>query len=140
MRTIIPAVAAIALGAATLSAPAAAQQEANPYQTSHPIISAPLNIGGAGSFTGVIDPATREMCYGLNAPGLGQPTSAYIRPSAEGSRPVLTLETPVNGASGACTVLPADLARSLTANPSAYTLEVATAMYPNGAVRAQLEG
>ena len=139
---ITPTGAAAALAALALAAPAAAQVEPREWDIPDPVLYADLGLGGTGSFTGVLDPETNELCYQLNAGAVDRPTAAHIHlggPGEEG-RPVVTLETPEGGASMACTALEADLARALTENPGGYYVNVHSAAYPNGEARGQLRG
>lgn len=138
----ITKLAALSLGTLALAAPAAAQEDANPYLSDDPIVFATLDIWGSGNFTGVIDPDTNELCYILNADGVEQPTAAHIHvggPGEDGA-PVVPLETPADGASGGCVTLEADIARALAESPGGYYVNVHSEAYPQGAQRGQLRG
>lgn len=112
------------------------------YVNDKPVLSASLDLGGTGSFTGVLDPQANELCYILNADAVDQPTAAHIHvggPGEDGA-PVVPLATPDDGASGGCVTLEADLAQALVANPGGYYVNIHNAAYPGGAARAQLRG
>lgn len=114
----------------------------NQYVSNDPIFFASLDIAGSGNFTGVLDPATNELCYILNAAGVDQPTAAHIHAGGpdESGPPVVPLENPEDGASGACTAIEPDVAQAMVANPGGYYINVHNAAYPDGVVRAQLKG
>ena len=122
-----------------LAASAAAQPAPKPWNPS-PSITASLDIGGSGNFTGVFD--NNQLCYMLNAAGLDNPTAAKIvstKPDKNG-QVVLNLQPPANGASAACAPVDPDLAKRLVKNAPNFALEIDTATYPQGAVRAPLMG
>lgn len=107
------------------------------YVSTAPVLDASL---GAGSFTGVLDTATNQLCYILLATGVDKPTAAHIHLGAEGQAgaPVVTLANPADGDSGACVAVRPDIAAALVANPGGYYVNVHNAAYPAGAVRGQL--
>ena len=132
------------LGAIALAAPAAAQFGGPPPP---PNTGVPLNAqmaGGAGqgAITVVVDPPKGTACYLMNVSGLAEVTAAHIHVGGPGEtgRPVLTLETPQDGASGGCTNIAADLAQALLANPGGYYVNVHTRLVPAGQIRGQLSG
>jgi hypothetical protein len=162
MHTMLKA-AAFALGTLALGGTGAAQQNrsaqqgqaaapaqnapqpprgrpAPPPYSPAPVITASLDIGGSGNFTGVIDGG--QLCYLLNAAGIAQPTAAHIHSgkAGEAGPAVVTLATPTDGASGACMPIAADLAKKLVADAPDYYLDIHSATYPQGEVRAQLAG
>lgn len=125
----------VALGAA-IAAPAQAQS------SDKPVISAKLgSIFDNASFTGVVDTGQGQLCYLLNAGGVGSATSAWIRPAGnERAQPIVNLEAPRDGASGGCIAVGADTARALAANPDAYEVSVATQDFPQGKLHGTLGG
>ena len=131
----------VALGV-LVAAPASAQfgGPPPPPNTGVPIY-ADLDGGNAdGQITVVVDPPKGTACYIMNVKGLDGITAAHIHrggPGETGS-PVLTLETPADGSSGACANVAADLSAALLDNPSAYYVNVHTRTQPNGALRGQL--
>ena len=130
---------AIALGALALAGTAYAQPKPAPWNPS-PSITASLDIGGSGNFTGVMDKG--QMCYMINAAGLMNPTGVKIvstKPDKNG-QVMLQLQPPVNGAGGGCVPIDPDLARRLVKNAPNFALEIDSATYPNGAVSAPLMG
>lgn len=152
--------AAFAFGSLILAASAAAQdapkagatapQQAprrggfapRPQPANQPAITATLGVHRSGSFTGVIDPASNQLCYLLDAPAVANPTAARIGLGMAGQagQTVVTLADPADGSSGACQAIPAELAQALTKDPHKYYVEVDTAAFPHGAVSAQLTG
>jgi hypothetical protein len=134
--------AAAALGILALTTTASAQEAEAPPVSNDAILFANLDIGGSGNFTGVLDRQTNQLCYILNADGVDQPTAAHIHVGGPGEsgQPVVPLETPDDGASGACTTIEASVAQALVANPGGYYVNIHNAAYPQGVVRAQLKG
>ena len=131
--------ATFVLGTLTLAGAALAQPAAPTWQPA-PSITASLDIGGSGNFTGVFD--NNQLCYMLNAAGLANPTAAKIVSTQSGNKDqvVLNLQPPANGASAACAPVAPDLAKRLVENAPNFALEIDTATYPQGAVRAPLSG
>ena len=132
------------IGALAMAVPAAAQfgGPPPPPNTGVPLY-ADLDGGNAdGQVTVVIDPPKGTACYLLNVTGLTDVTAAHIHTGGPGEtgRPVLTLETPQDGASGGCTNIAADLAQALLANPGGYYVNVHTRLVPTGQIRGQLSG
>ena len=133
-----------ALGAAALAAPALAQFGGGPPpppNTGIPLSAALFGGNDEGRFTGVIDPPKGTMCYILNVGDLDGATVAHIHRGAAGTNgpPVITLETPTDGASGGCTPVEAGLAQEVLANPAGFYVNVHTQEVPTGAIRGQLK-
>jgi hypothetical protein len=126
------------LAAVTLAG-AVAAQPAPPTWNPAPSITASLDIGGTGNFTGVFE--NQRLCYMINAPGLKDPTRARIaslKPEKNGEV-VLDLKPPVGGASADCVPVSDELAKRLVKNADNFGLAIDTATYPN-AVWAPLVG
>ena len=124
--------------AGALSVPGAAQPTP-PTWNPAPSITASLDIGGTGNFTGVFE--SRRLCYMINAPGLKDPTRvriASLKPEKNGEV-LLELKPPVGGASGDCVPVSDEMARRLVKNAGNFALAIDTATYPN-AVWAPLVG
>ena len=131
--------AGLALGAAAAAA-AAYAQPAPPAWRPAPSITASLDIGGSGNFTGVIDKG--QLCYMINAAGIDNPTGAAIRSGkkADAGAVVVNLKPPVGGASADCMPISDDLARKLVRNAGDYWFTIQSAAYPDGAAGAWLVG
>ena len=67
--------AAFVLGSLALAGAATAQPTPPTWQPA-PSITASLNIGGTGNFTGVFE--NQRLCYMINAPGVKDPTRVRI--------------------------------------------------------------
>ena len=143
MKTFIKGTLA-ALGSMALAAPALAQFGGPPPPPNTGIPLAARLAGGnaGGQITVVVDPPKGTACYLMNVSGLAEVTAAHIHVGGPGEtgRPVLTLETPQDGASGGCTNIAADLAQALLANPGGYYVNVHTRLVPTGQIRGQLSG
>jgi hypothetical protein len=124
--------ATFVIGALTVAG-AALAQPAPPTWNPAPSITASLDIGGTGNFTGVFE--NQRLCYMINAPGLKDPTRARIaslKPDKNGEV-VLNLKPPVGGASADCIPVADDVAKRLVKNAGNFALAIDTATYPNAA-------
>jgi hypothetical protein len=130
--------APVALGIAL--AAGAAAQPAPPAWKPAPSVTASLDIGGSGNFTGVID--NDRLCYMINAAGIANPTGAVIQSGRKNNAGtvVLSLKPPVGGASGDCIPIADDLARKLVKDADKYWFTIQSAQYPQGAAGAWLQG
>jgi hypothetical protein len=137
MHTILkaaPVAVAFALAASAAAQPAPAAW------TPAPSITASLDIGGSGNFTGVIE--NGRLCYMINAAGIANPTGAVIQSGRKNNAGtvVLQLKPPVGGASGDCVPIAGDLARKLVKDADKYWFTIQSAQYPQGAAGAWLQG
>ena len=124
--------AAIALGIATLAAPAFAQTPPPPPWRPYPVLGADLGLGGTGSFSAVDNTDTGQLCYMIFAAGAQNVTGASIR-DAQSHAPVVALQAPgAGGTSGACANVDKGLAKMLADNPGNYYVALDSAAYPNG--------
>ena len=130
------------LGALAMAAPALAQfgGPPPPPNTGVPLYANLTGGKGQGQITVVVDPPKGTACYIMNVSGLEGITVAHIHTGGPGEtgRPVLTLETPEDGASGGCVPVSAELSAALLGNPSGYYVNVHTRALPTGAIRGQL--
>jgi hypothetical protein len=130
--------AGLVLGGVMLAGAAAAQPAAPTWQPA-PSITASLNVGGSGNFTGVFE--NKRLCYMINAAGITNPTAARIvalKPEKNGEV-MVQLKPPVGGASGDCVPVSDEVARRLVKNSENFAVAIDTATYPN-AVWAPLVG
>jgi hypothetical protein len=104
-------------------------------------VPGPGDPDATGEFAAWVDPAMQRICYTLGTASLGTPTMAHIhRGDAQTAGPVVVpLQNPVHNISDACTMVSADLANEIVANPAAFYVNVHTADLPKGAIRAQLK-
>jgi hypothetical protein len=120
----------LALCMVTLAGAAFAQPAPPTWQPA-PSITASLDIGGSGNFTGVFE--NGRLCYMLNAAGLANPTAVRIvslKPEKNGEV-LLNLKPPVGGASADCIPVADDLAKRLVKNAENFAVAIDTATYPN---------
>ena len=83
-----------------------------------------------------------KVCFRLEVKDIGQAAAAHIHKGpADGSGPVaVTLTAPgAGGSSAGCVAAPRVVVNDILANRSAYYVNVHTADFQNGAVRAQLQ-
>ena len=141
MRTVTKGTIAT-LGALALAAPAVAQfgGPPPPPNTGVPLYTHMSGGSGSGNITVVVDPPKGTACYIMNVSGLQDITAAHIHKGGPGETgaPVVPLEAPDGGSSGGCATITAEVAAALLANPGGYYVNVHTKVFPNGAIRGQL--
>jgi hypothetical protein len=92
---------------------------------------------GSGEFSWSLD-GTR-LCYLLTATKIGTAAAAHIHRGAAGvAGPVRVELTAPNPASVGCKTISSTLATALRDHPRRFYVNVHTAVFPNGAIRAQL--
>ena len=92
---------------------------------------------GSGEFSWSLD-GTR-LCYLLTATKIGTAAAAHIHRGAVGvAGPVRVELTAPNPASVGCKTISSALATALRDHPHRFYVNVHTAVFPNGAIRAQL--
>jgi hypothetical protein len=92
---------------------------------------------GSGEFSWSLD-GTR-LCYLLTAKKIGTAAAAHIHRGAVGvAGPVRVELTAPNPASVGCKTISSALATALRDQPHRFYVNVHTAVFPNGAIRAQL--
>jgi hypothetical protein len=98
----------------------------------------PGDANGRGEFSWSLDGL--RLCYLLSAKRIGPAAAAHIHRGAVGvAGPVrVGLEPPAPRASAACITLVPALAKALRLNPQRFYVNVHTAAFPAGAIRAQL--
>lgn len=103
-------------------------------------VPGPGSPSATGTARVTADATTNTICADITVSGLAAPTMAHIHKGARGvaGPPILTLETPVNGASSKCFSVEKALAASLIADPANFYVNIHTAAYPSGAIRGQL--
>lgn len=87
-----------------------------------------------------VDDSALFLCYQLNTTGVGKATMAHLHKAAKGASgpPVVTLDTPLGGASKACAKVDEALAKAIIAKPSDYYVNIHSEKFPAGAIRGQL--
>jgi hypothetical protein len=101
------------------------------------------DLNGRGAGSGVYDPDTGELCFGITVKDIGDPVAAHIHRGKRGQEgpPVVTLVPPAEGdpgASSGCVLVDAALAREITTKPQRFYWNVHTPEFPDGAVRGQV--
>jgi hypothetical protein len=97
---------------------------------------------GRGTARVTVDPDRNQVCFELSTSNLTDVTAAEIRQGAAGTTgPVLvTLAKPQNGRSEGCVAASEAAVRAIASGRTSSYLNVTTADFPDGAIRAQLTG
>jgi hypothetical protein len=133
------AAVAVVITAVGLSGGVAAAQVPQHHVTLTGAKEAPTtgDVNGSGEFSWSLD-GTR-LCYLLTAKKIGTAAAAHIHRGAAGvAGPVRVELTAPNPASVGCKTISSALATALRDHPRRFYVNVHTAKFPNGAIRAQL--
>jgi len=98
---------------------------------------------GSGYAIVTIDAGGNQLCYDLKVSGIDAATAAHIHTGVLGvSGPILvTFNPPSSGTSAGClTTVGPSVLNGIEVNPAGFYVNVHNALYPNGAIRGQLEG
>jgi hypothetical protein len=140
MRKIVVLLALAAAGVLAVGVASAATVKT---QTVHLKGSAEIPKGspkGKGTFSFQLLTATGKLCYSLKWSGIGSPTAAHVhmaKAGVAGNVVIVLSGTPPVKTSG-CVNASKTLLKAIKKNPTAYYVNVHTAQYPGGAIRAQL--
>ena len=135
----VAAAAALSL-AACQSVGAPSEQAVKAVMSGAQEVPGPGDSDGSGSFRATIKPGSSQVCYNLEVTAIEPATAAHIHRGAAGEAgpPVVTLEPPTHGESGACAEAGAEIAAEIAAAPERFYVNVHNAPFPAGAVRGQL--
>lgn len=104
-------------------------------------VPGPGATSASGDATLQVDWAARKLCFAFNTKGLDAITAAHLHQGAAGASggPVVTFKKGARSATweGCADVTP-ELAAQIIAKPTDYYVNVHTAAFPAGALRAQL--
>lgn len=99
-------------------------------------VPAPGDTDGSGIAVVTLDGTT--LRYNVWVQAIGAPTAAHIHTGAPGVAGAAVVTLDVNMLANGSTVVTADLANQIKANPSGFYVNVHNAEFPGGAVRGQL--
>ncbi|RZT27899.1 CHRD domain-containing protein [Kribbella sp. VKM Ac-2569] len=135
VRTSIAAIATV-LAATALGLPAASAEPAIPMSGGQEAAAA--DPDGHGFFTYTIEGTT--FCWTLSWQDIETATAAHVHlaPRHVAGPVVIPLSVAANPGSG-CTTISTDLAAGITADPTAYYVNIHNATFPAGAIRGQLK-
>jgi len=140
MRYLLPLVA---LAALAIPAGLAGQEGGRPFNltmTGAAERPGPGDPDGTGTAELRVNPGQTQICYTLTVSGLDAATAAHIhRGAPDVAGPVVVgLTAPANGTSHGCATVTRALAEEIIRDPGAFYVNVHTAAFPSGAIRAQL--
>ena len=100
----------------------------------------PGDPDGSGTASFTFNPGQGEVCYTLTAENIVTATASHIHRAPAGSPGpvVIPLIPPSGGTSSGCASADRDLILDIIQHPEAYYVNVHNAVYPGGAIRAQL--
>jgi hypothetical protein len=100
----------------------------------------PADPDGTGTATFTFNPGLGQVCYELTAENIAPATASHIHhaPAGVNGPVVIPLMPPTSGHSSGCASADRDLILDIIQNPEAYYVNVHNAVYPGGAIRAQL--
>ena len=104
-------------------------------------VPGPGDPDGGGTFTAIIVPGKKQICYEITVAGIDTPTAAHIhKGSPNEAGPVfVTLTTPPLGKSSSCVDVTSQQAAAILSKPADYYVNVHTAPpFAAGAIRGQL--
>jgi hypothetical protein len=140
IRTLMPVAA---LAALALPAGLAAQEGGRPINvtmTGAAERPGPGDPDGTGTAELRVNAGQNQICYTLTVSNIGTATAAHIhRGAPDVAGPVVVaLAAPASGTSHDCATVTRDLAQEIIRDPGAFYVNVHTAAFPSGAIRAQL--
>jgi len=142
MTGVIPA---LALGLIVVSMPGAAHAADGGRPTTVTLTGAaeapgPGDPDGTATFHMTVNPGLGEICYTFTVSGVDPVVAAHIHLAPVGSPGpvVVPLVPPTSGSSAGCAAVPRALAKNILKHPGDYYVNVHNAVYPAGALRAQL--
>jgi CHRD domain len=140
IRNLLPVAA---LAALSFPAGLAAQEGGRPFtvtMTGAAERPGPGDPDGTGTAELRVNAGQKRVCYTLTVSGIDPATAAHIhRGAPDAAGPVVVpLAAPTSGTSHDCATISRDLAQELIRDPGAFYVNVHSAAFPSGAIRAQL--
>lgn len=141
------ALAAVAIAAAASASPIPGDKYVATWVlrplTAAAEVPGPGNTAASGEVTLQADWAAHKVCYAFDVRGLDGPiTGAHIHKGAKGEQgaPVVVFKKALRGdAWDGCADVTPDQILEILKNPAGYYVNVHTAGFPSGALRAQLD-
>jgi hypothetical protein len=96
--------------------------------------------GGTGAAKIEIDQATKTLCYDVSwSKEVGTPSAGHIHKGDKGTNGMIVVKFDLPAKPKACLQVDGAILDGIAANPGGYYVNVHTTLYPNGAVRGQLQ-
>ena len=139
LSTLVLALMVLACAHAVVAQPAPKQSGAVPL-TGAAEVPGPGDSHGSGTVIVTPNPDKGEVCYELTVTNLQEVVAAHIHEGAAGKEgPVkVDLTAPKSGTVKGCTRAEAAVIQGIMQQPANYYVNVHTAEFPKGALRAQL--